>query len=93
MDMRRKMERGLRPLFGEGARSLSNTLSPEVQVYLHTKFHLDASSRLAAIEMGRELETGAPPPFGGVGGSPFYIKSPGLRPTSMPITTLIHLAV
>jgi len=30
--------------------------------YLHTNWHLDACSRLAAIEMGRKL--GAPSPFG-----------------------------
>ena len=34
------------------------------EAYICTKWHLDASSRLATIEMGRKLERGLCPPFG-----------------------------
>jgi len=35
------------------------------EAYLHTKWHLDASSRLATVEMGRKLERGLRPLFWG----------------------------
>jgi len=41
----------LRPIFGEGA-------------YLHTKYHLDPSSRLATMNVGRKLGWGYRPSFG-----------------------------
>jgi len=58
--------------------------------YLHIKWHLGASSRLAIIEMGRKLGRRAPPPFGEGVGSLSNTKSPRLRPTSMLSTILIH---
>jgi len=36
---------------------------PLAEADLHTKWHLDAVSRLTTIEMGQKLGTGAPPPF------------------------------
>jgi len=42
---------GAPPLFGEGAGAPSNTVI-WAEAYLNTKWHLDASSRLATIEMG-----------------------------------------
>ena len=41
------------------------TQSPLGWAYLHTKWHLDACSRLATVEMGRKLEKGLCPLFGG----------------------------
>jgi len=41
------------------------TQSRLAQAYLSTKWHLDASSRLATIEMGRKIGGGALPPFWG----------------------------
>ena len=49
------------------------------EAYLRTKWHLDTSSRLSFLL--------------GVAGSQSNTKSPGLRPTSMPSTNLIHPAV
>jgi len=49
---------GLCPLFGRGLPS--NTVS-WAEAYLHTKWHLDASSRLATTEMGRKLGRGLCP--------------------------------
>ena len=41
------------------------------EAYLHTKWHLDPSSYLAATDMGRKLGSGGEPPFvGGGAGSP-----------------------
>jgi len=40
---------GLCPFWGGGAGSPSNTLWPRPRLYLHAKFHLDPSSRLATI--------------------------------------------
>ena len=55
----------------------------EVSHYLYTKWHRDASSRLARIEMGRKFGRGCTPFVGrGAGsGSPSNTESPGLRPT------------
>ena len=61
------------------------------EAYLHTKWHLDASSRLATIEMGRKL--GGSTPFEEGGWVPSKTKSPGLRPSSTPSAILIHPAV
>jgi len=66
----RKLGRGLCPLFVEGS-----WVSIEYKVfwdeaYLYTKWHLDASSRLAAIEIGRKLEKGVPLLFWGEGWVP-----------------------
>jgi len=63
-------------------------------LYLRTKWHLDASSRLAAIDMGRKL--GAVP-FLGVEGAGSLSQSTtmwlGPRPTSIPSGMLIHPTV
>ena len=55
---------GAVPVLGWGA----NTMWSGSRPYLHAKCHLDPSSRLAIINMGRKL--GAMPPFweGGLGG-------------------------
>ena len=77
--------------------------------YLLTKWHLDTSSRLATIDMGRKVGAGSL--FRGVG-SPSntmrfrgfttmryinlrltYLMSPGPRPTSVPSDILINPAV
>jgi len=36
---------------------------PWAEAYLHTKWHLDASSRLETIEVRRKIGVGAEPPF------------------------------
>ena len=69
---------------------------PWAEAYLCTKWHLDASSRLATIEMGRKLENcggGSAPFFGAWARFPSNIKSPWMRPTSVPTTILIYPAV
>ena len=48
------------PFWGRGAGSPSNNVA-WAEAYLHTKWHLDASSRLATIEMGRKLGRGCAP--------------------------------
>ena len=58
---------------------------------LHAKCHLDPSSRLATIDMGRKL--GAPPFWGGEAGSPSNTMSLGPRPTLVPSGILIHPAI
>ena len=78
-----KIGQGLRPLLGRG-------LGPHLTHSLLG--HLDPSRRLTTISMGRKI--GGSAPFLGRGaGSPSNIKSPGLRPTSMPTTILIHAVV
>jgi len=51
IEMDRKMERGLRLLFGDGAGSSSSKIA-WAEAYLHVKYHLDPSSRLATINKG-----------------------------------------
>jgi len=76
------------------AGSPSNTNVPWAEAYLHTKWHLDACSRLATIEVGRKLGRGLCPLFGeGRVGSPSNTKSPGLRPSSILSGILIHAAI
>ena len=58
------------------------------EAYLHSKWHLDLASRLAATEMGRKLG-GLRPLFWGTAGSPSNTKLPGPRPTSIPSGILI----
>jgi len=59
------------------------------EAYLCTKWHLDSSSRLATIGMGRKL--GALPLFGGgEAGFPSNTMWPAPTPTSMPSFILIH---
>jgi len=57
----------------------------------HTKRHLDPSSRLAAIDIGRKLDGGCAL-WGGTG-SPSNTMSPEPRSTSLPIGILIHPTV
>ena len=80
---------GLCPLFGE--RTGYNVAWTEA--HLHAKCHLDPSSRLATIDMGRKLGGGSAPFLGRGAGFPSNTKSPELRPTSVPSTILIHPAV
>jgi len=49
----------LRPFWRGGAGSPSNNVVWD-EAYLRTKWHLDVSSRLATIEMGRKLGRGGP---------------------------------
>ena len=58
----------------------SNTVA-WAEAYLHTKWHLDASSRLATIEMAENWGGGLRPLLEKGTGSPYNTKSPGLRPT------------
>jgi len=53
---------GLRPLFGEGGWVPIEHKVLWAEASLHTKWHLDACSRLTTIEMGRKLGRG-PAPF------------------------------
>ena len=65
----------------------SNTVA-WAKAYLHTKWHLDASSRLATIKMGRKLVDSASL-LGRGAGSPSSTMWPRPRPTSMLSTILI----
>jgi len=60
---------GLCPLLGEGRWVPIYHSVAWAEAYLHTKWHLDPSSRLATIDMVRKL--GALHPFGGRGSSLF----------------------
>ena len=74
--------RGCAPL-GEAKPGPHLTHSCLAEAYLHTKWHLDTSSRLSTIKMSRKR--GALPPSGRRGaGSPSSTMWPGPRPTSMP---------
>ena len=64
---------GSAPLFGQGPPPFwagglglhpSNTKVHWADAYIRTKWHLDTSSRLATIEMGRKLGSGLRPLFG-----------------------------
>jgi len=58
----RKLRGSAPPLFGEGlGPHLTQSRLPEA--YVHIKWHLDASSRLATLKMARKLK--ALPPFWG----------------------------
>jgi len=50
--------------WGEGKLGPHLTQSRLAETYLHTKWHLDASSRLATIEMGRNLGEDSAPCLG-----------------------------
>jgi len=49
MDMGRKWGGGLRPLFGEGSWVPNLHSAARAEAYLHAKFHLDLSNRLATV--------------------------------------------
>jgi len=83
---------GSAPFFREGSCLPIQHNVDRTKAYLRAKCHLDPSSRLATIDMGRKL--GAPLPFWeGGAGSPSNTKSPGLRPSSIPSDILIHAAI
>jgi len=66
---------------------------PGPEAYHHTKWHLDASNRLATMDMGKN--GGLCPLFweGAGRGSPFNTISLGSRPTFLPSGILIHPAI
>ena len=53
-----------------------NAKSPWAEAYLHAKYHLDPSSRLATINMGRKFWGLSPLFWVGAAGSPSKTKSP-----------------
>jgi len=64
------------------------------EAYLHAKCHLDPSSRLATVNMGRFFSGGGSAPFwGGGAGSPSNTMWPGPRPTCVPSFILFHPTV
>jgi len=76
---------------GQTARWIKMVLGMEA--HLHAKCHLDPSSRLATIDVGRKLGGGSVPFFGEAARSPSNTKSPGPRPTSIPSGILVHLVI
>jgi len=68
-------------VFAGGAESPSNKVA-WAKAYLHTKWHLNPSSRLASMDMGRKL--GAVPFRRGRAGSPCNTMSPLLGHTYVP---------
>jgi len=61
------------------------------EAYLRTKWHLDPSSRLATIDMGRKF--GLRPFWGRCSWAPSNTMSLGLRPISLPSGMFIHPAI
>jgi len=57
--MGRKLRETLPPFWGEGGGSPSNTIA-WAKAYLHIKWHLNPSSRLATTDIGRKLVGCAP---------------------------------
>ena len=85
---------GCAPFMGGGSCDPIQHNVAWAEVYLHTKWHLDPSSRLATIDLGQKLGGWcALFFFGGEAGSPSITKSPGPRPTSIPSGILVHPAV
>ena len=76
-----KIGEGHRPFFEEGLGPNLTQLA-WAEAYLHTEWHLDASSRLGTIDMGRKLGEGLRPLCWG--------RKTGLRPTSIPSGILMH---
>ena len=74
-----------------GAPSLSNTMLARAEAYLYTKWHLNSSSPLETIDMGRKV--GMLCPFLGGAGFPLNTVWPGPKTTSMPSFILIHPTV
>ena len=91
IDMGRKEEAVVPLSWGELGPHLTMWPGPRpIGAYLHTKWHLDTSSRLATTDMGRKLWT--VPLFVGAG-SPSDTVCPRPRPTTMPSFILIHPTV
>ena len=78
---------------GEGELGLHQARCGLDRAHLHAKCHLDPSSRLATIDMGRKLGGGSAPILRRGAGSPSNTKSPGPRRTSIPSGILIHPAI
>jgi len=79
------------PFWGGGAGSSSEKNVARVEAYHRTKWHLDSSSRLATIDMGRKLGALHALLFcGGGAGSPSNTVSLGSRPTFLLSGILIH---
>jgi len=68
------------------------TQVPWAEAYLHTKWHLDPCSHLAATDMGGKL-VGSMLLWGRGAGSPPNTMWPRPRPTRMPSFILIHPTV
>jgi len=84
---------GLCPILGELDTHLAQLHNVAwAEAYLHTKWHLDPSSRLATIDMGRKFG-GSVPIFRRGAGSPSNTMSLGPRHTSLPSGVLIHPAI
>jgi len=83
---------GLCLLFEKGAWVPISHTVPFAEAYVHIKWHLDASSRLATIKMGRKLGSGLHPLVGRAPGSPSNTESPGLRHTFVPSGIFNHPA-
>jgi len=82
---------GAVPCFlGGGVGSPSNTVA-WVEAYLHTKWHLSPSSRLATTDIGRKLGECASLRRGA--GSPSNTMSPTLRHTSVPSGILVNQSI
>jgi len=85
-----KIGEGLRPLLGRGAGSPSKHKLDWAEAYLHTEWHLDASSRLGRTEMGGKLGGGSAP-FVGEGRLGLNTKSPAVFFSSTTTKTKIFL--
>ena len=82
--MGRKLGGGSAPFVGEEGLGLHLHKVFWADANIHTKWHFDACSCLATMEMGRKLGRGLRRLLEEGTGSPSNTKSPGLRPTSMP---------
>ena len=87
IDVGRKL--GVVPLFREAWFPSNRVVW--IEVYLHTKWHLNPSSHLATTNMGRKVCGWSCAPFRGAE-SPSNTMWPGMRPTSLPSFILIHPA-
>jgi len=88
----RKLGRGSGPFRWKGTGFHLTQFACAV-AYLHAKYRLHPSSRLAAINMGRKFVGALLPFWGGGAGSLSNTKSRGPRPTSIPSDILIHAAI
>jgi len=77
------------PFLGRGSWVPIQSNVAWTEAHLHAKCHLDPSSRLATIDIGRKLG-GSVPFLGGGAGCPCNTKSPGPMPISIPSGILIH---
>ena len=84
---------GFAPFFGRGWVPTKHHVA-WTKAHLHTKCHLDLSSRLVTTDKDQQRGRGLCPLFGeGGAGSPSTTISSGMRPTSVPSRILIHAAV